>query len=177
MRALTLNPEWAWAVTNLDKRIENREWCPSIGYIQQNNGLIAIHAGKHINGTVSKKTDETGLRMVSRQARRSGWVSDVGPAFEEGEVMAYFRQRGAPLEDMVMVTPDQIVRSSIVAVVRYDGVSKRRMGPWCGLGRKNKPWMLADVIVLDKPIPCKRGFLGLWEMEEEVSAALAEVMG
>ena len=43
MKALTLTPEWAWAVTALDKRVENRTWRPPERMIGQR---IAIHAGK-----------------------------------------------------------------------------------------------------------------------------------
>jgi hypothetical protein len=39
---LTLRGPWAWAITHLDKRIENRTWRPKIDEGQ----YIAIHAGK-----------------------------------------------------------------------------------------------------------------------------------
>ena len=42
LKAVTLHRPWAWAITHLDKRVENRSWkCPLPG-----GSLFAIHAGK-----------------------------------------------------------------------------------------------------------------------------------
>lgn len=42
LKAITLHRPWAWAITHLDKRVENRTWkCPLPG-----GSLFAIHAGK-----------------------------------------------------------------------------------------------------------------------------------
>lgn len=43
MRALTLWQPWAYAITHLGKRVENRSWPPPPAAFQ---GPIALHAGK-----------------------------------------------------------------------------------------------------------------------------------
>ena len=44
LRALTLWPEWAWAIHHLDKRVENRGWPIPAGE------WFALHAGKSPTG-------------------------------------------------------------------------------------------------------------------------------
>ncbi len=60
MRALTLTPEWAWAVCRLGKRVENRTWAPPASAI---GTTIALHAG-------SKRPDWPAVELM---ARLSGW--------------------------------------------------------------------------------------------------------
>lgn len=43
IRGLTLNRPWTWAITALDKRVENRSWRPPPYIVGR---YIAIHAGK-----------------------------------------------------------------------------------------------------------------------------------
>lgn len=50
--AITLWPEWAYAVAHLGKNIENRTWEPPDGLLGQ---MIAIHGGVSIGGRASKK--------------------------------------------------------------------------------------------------------------------------
>jgi len=46
LKALTLWPEWAWAIVHLGKRVENRTWKPFLPV----GTTFAIHAGKHLGG-------------------------------------------------------------------------------------------------------------------------------
>ena len=43
MKALSIKQPWLWAITDLDKRIENRTWKPPQNIIGQR---IALHASK-----------------------------------------------------------------------------------------------------------------------------------
>lgn len=69
--ALTLWPEWAWAICHLDKRVENRTWAP--GARLPVGSRLAIHAGKYIGGTLGA-TDEgvEAVRFMARGAQTVG---------------------------------------------------------------------------------------------------------
>jgi len=141
LRALTLTPEWAWAVCALDKRVENRKWAPPAAIVGQR---IAIHAG-------SKRPDWGAVDLMARCAR---WrVSGVN-----------FTKCGATV---MQPQRDAFVRGAIVATavvlgaraVSHETCVGWEVGPWC--------WGLDDVRVLSRPVPCP-GALGLWRVPEEL---------
>lgn len=149
LRALTLTPEWAWAVCHLDKRVENRMWPAPAGIIGQR---IAIHAGM-------KAPDWAAVELMARCA---GW-SILGNAWRD------FR-RG----DTIVNRPDRnrLTRGAIVATAIVAGcraVDQRdavgwEAGPWC--------WDLAELRVLPAPVPCG-GALGLWRVPTELAKAVS----
>lgn len=55
MKALTLIQPWAWAITTLGKRVENRGWKPPARIIGQR---IAIHAGKSFDNEAAEDLRE-----------------------------------------------------------------------------------------------------------------------
>lgn len=142
--ALTLTPEWAWAVAHLDKRVENRTWKPPARYIGQR---IAIHAGK----------SRPDWDAVDLMAGCAGWrVQRYAHVYERPGVRIVFPGpalvRGA------------IVATAVVRSVRE--VSQRDIvgweaGPFC--------WDLADVRVLSRPVACP-GALSLWALPDFVRA-------
>lgn len=154
LRALTLTPEWAWAVCYLDKRVENRTWPAPASIIGQR---IAIHAGL-------KAPD---WNVVEMMARCAGWSVDPRAA-----------QFFAPGSDAPVVRPaklygtqHRLTRGAIVATAVVSGcraVDQRdavgwEAGPWC--------WDLVDVQVLASPVSCK-GALGLWRVPAELAEAV-----
>jgi len=70
LKALTLWPEWVYAVHHLGKRVENREWAIPIGR------TFALHAGRSIGGRPGKVAEEEGLESVQFMARRAGVQMD-----------------------------------------------------------------------------------------------------
>lgn len=123
--ALTLWPEWAWAICNLDKRVENRTWTP--GNRLPIGSTLAIHAGKHIGGKPGPGALEDGLDgLLSMAGDKLG--PDWGP---------------------VICCP----KSAIVAVATIDGFDREQRTPWDVAGLWH--WRLRDVKVLAAPIPCR----------------------
>lgn len=55
IKAITIDPAWAWAIAHSTKRAENRTW--KINY----RGLIAIHAG--VNRSREKRARESMARL------------------------------------------------------------------------------------------------------------------
>ena len=139
LRALTLTPEWAWAVCRLDKRVENRTWPAPATIIGQR---IAIHAGK-------AAPDWSAVYLMAGCAR---WQVD-----------RYARMFRKPGVHRLHPLGKELTRGAIVATAIVSGcraVDQRdavgwEAGPWC--------WDLTDVRVLERPESC-RGALGLWRV-------------
>lgn len=66
MKALTLWPEWAYAVHNLGKRVENRTWPIPVGV------WFCLHAGKYVGGSASRAHHQEGLESLAFMANRAG---------------------------------------------------------------------------------------------------------
>jgi hypothetical protein len=146
LRALTLTPEWAWAVCHLGKRVENRTWRPPARHIGK---IIAIHAGK-------ARPDWDGVDLMAGCA---GWrVQRYAHVYERPGVRVVF-------------PGSNLVRGAIVALATVRGVRdvdqrdavQWECGPVC--------WDLDEVRVLARPVPCK-GALGLWRVPAGLVAAL-----
>jgi hypothetical protein len=148
VRALTLTPEWAWAVLHLEKRVENRTWAPPASAI---GTTIALHAG-------SKRPDWPAVELM---ARLNGWdfVRPWGDFRRGSEIVN--RPAGHAL-----------VGGSIVATMRLAGVRQVSQaeavgwecGPFC--------WDLDEVKPLERPLSVG-GALGLWVVPDHVRALMA----
>lgn len=123
--ALTIWPEWAWAICHAGKRTENRVWFPPRHLIGKR---FCIHAGKHVGGRPSEEAHADGLCGVAMMARRAGMPLTRG-------------------------WDDGIVTSAIVAVVTLAGADKDERNGWDVPDVFH--WRLADVIVLPEPVPHK----------------------
>lgn len=145
MKALTLKHPWAYCICHLGKRIENRSWQPPKSLIGQR---IAIHGGEAPKSKPSKaRVLDEALRLIHQYGRHIG-VHD------------------ADYEDVVM--------TGIVAVVTLKGVlgpNEGRVLAWKDDGFYG--WKLSDVVVLDRPVPCK-GAQGLWDVPEDVMRLVDE---
>lgn len=73
MKAITLSPEWAYAVTHLGKDVENRTWWPPKGY----TGDLAIHAGQRYNPSAVAFIVNLGLVLPARAELPTGVVVSV----------------------------------------------------------------------------------------------------
>lgn len=138
-RALTLHPEWAWALTDLGRDIELRKR-PTVKHLGH---WLAIHAGRAWHGGSLSKTSACSL--VCRQAKRAGH-SDcilVPETYPTGAIVAVAR--------VVSVTPPILKHGSPWAL--------DRAGLWV--------WQWGPVIRLATPVEC-RGAQGIWRIREEL---------
>lgn len=143
MKALTLWPEWAYAICHLGKRVENRGWTPTGASLP--GGRLLIHAGKHVGGRPGAHARYEGQLAVAEMWERE----------HPGEKLSGGRFRAI----------GECPTSAIVAAVRVvDADSEQRTG-WDVPGQWH--WRLADVVVLPEPVPC-RGAQGLWTVPEDV---------
>lgn len=154
MRALTLWPEWAYAICYLGKDIENRGWPPP-----PNLSRFCIHAGKNIGGTGREIESDVGIMLQI--------ASDAGYRWD-GKAMRDFTYREyLSLVDRV-VADIRAMSSSLVCAVRLDGVLPKRPQNMDGWHAPDSyGWKLADVKRFD-PIPCK-GMQGLWTVPDDLA--------
>jgi len=147
--ALTLYPEWAWAICYLGKRVENRTWArPAMV-----GKYLAIHGGKLIGGE----------RDIALQELAATSMLDVA------------RAAGAPLPEPITLRMLLEQGQGIVAVARV--VRFVRDWPAVDPGKAwfcgPVGWVLDDVRVLPKPVVC-RGAQGLWPVPADVLAEVRE---
>lgn len=152
-RALTLWPEWAWAISHLGKNRENRSWAPPDDMI---GDWLAIHAGAYVGGRPGDSAVLEGLNDLRNT------VECI--AEEEGS--------GLSLPYYAELIP-QITTGAVVAVCRVTGV-ERSVEPagWYN-GEPNVGWKLEQVRVLETPVRCK-GAQGLWVLPHDVLVKVRE---
>ena len=149
MKALTLWPEWAWAIVHLGKDVENRPWVIP-------PGLYCLHAGKRFNGEGNRpQHKEAGLLSVWNTAHRQRLTVD----------------QANTLSALESVSPD-IPTSSIVGIIKVTGhTDYQYRGLWDSPMGWAAPGQIANHIelihTLPTPIPCK-GARGLWTVPDDV---------
>lgn len=150
MRALTLWPEWAWAMVALGKDVENRPWQPRGVLLGER---IAIHAGKYVGGHPGRGDDrQRAIAALEHMAGRAGWqVRSIGQ-FDRA-----FTQAGETVEFRF----DDIPRGSLVLVATLLAVITDCGSQWAVPGQNHL--VLGDRVPLSKPIPA-RGAMGFWPL-------------
>lgn len=148
--ALTLYPEWAYAIAHLGKRVENRTWKRDSMVGQ----MLAIHGGKNIGG-----------------APKQDW------AYHATGMIGVAKAAGAPMPDPITLRSLLEQGQGIVAVARVvrfvrqlrldDPAAPWFFGPW--------GWMLDQVRVLPRPVPC-RGSQGLWPVPDDALLRVHELL-
>lgn len=144
MKAITLWPEWAYAIQKLGKDGENRSWRLWDSLIGQ---WVAIHAGMR--------------PIMSIKA---------GTAREE-ELAAFadsLRIVGVPIEGRGNWRDVERVRGHIVQIVRFGRPTQFSQSKWAAEGAWF--WPIVERINIE-PIPC-RGAQGLWDVPADVLAQL-----
>lgn len=147
LRAITLWPEWAWAICHLGKDVENRPArVARVVLSTVGDGWLAIHAGKHIGGRPGAVALHDGVHSLRYMAARAGVE------------IPSTRVRDVPT-------------SAIVAVARV-----KRGNPGSGWAVPGEGHIgLYDVRTLPSPVPCS-GKQGLWTVPADLSErVLAQV--
>ena len=149
MKALTLWPEWSWAICHLGKRIENRTWFPPGWLIGK---TLAIHAGANIGGRSGRVAMLEGIDSLRIMAHRAGWASEVSSG-----LVVFTNDIG----DRREFSPADIPKKAIVAscVVGLGGHATPEELKWAAEGQCH--WLLTNVGFPEEPIPVK-GAQGLW---------------
>lgn len=170
--ALTLWPEWAFAITHLGKRVENRPQrvCRVVAKTV-GTGWLALHAGRYVGGRPGNPALFEGLRSVKRESERA----ELGNPWAHRTVHVqhgtdrFVVSRHDKKADVEVVT---LHTSAVVAVVHVMAVLHPvETYPWQVPGS----WALEldDVQVLAQPVPCG-GHQGVWRLPADVHQAVVE---
>jgi len=173
MKAITLYPEFAWAVCRLGKNVENR---PRRMNMELGTEL-AIHAGMAFGGSSKKyiKIDEV-FSPVAIMARRSGWIFEANIA--ENAIRGYSVKKHNTFSDKVHMMP----QGAVVAVAIFAGLLEPGSTS-CAVAERDWPWWAGDqygyilekVKVLKEPVAV-RGKQGLWDLKDpELSRVLSQI--
>ena len=149
--ALTLWPEWVWAIDNLDKLVENRGW-PLPPALQGKR--FALHAGAHIGGRKGAPATREGIEAVASMAHAAGWYVSEGNgffAFSKGDVVK--RMIFAEIPRSAITSTAVLASCTPPSPVHSDD------GWYTG----DYGFRLADRVALPAPIHCS-GAQGFWRL-------------
>ena len=162
MKAITIWPEWVWAIFFLDKRVENRSWRPPDSLIGQR---IALHAGKYVGGRTGVKNMLHGIDDVYWMARKAKW--DVWSS----ESSLHFKNMlSGQVAEMYLSGPcdsdaaKPIVKGSIIGTAVLGSATFGDDVMWSGPEMCH--WHLKDLKLLSEPI-LTRGWQKFWEVSDE----------
>jgi hypothetical protein len=145
MKALTIWPEWAYAITHLGKDGENRTWRLFDSLI----GVpVAIHGGVRPTLGVrepSKRRDELLAFLETCKHANGEYPDDDAPIWME--------------------KVDEI-RGHIVAVVTFGEPIRHSSSPWAA-NDGQWFWPITSLRALPEPVKCK-GAQGLWPVPAEI---------
>ena len=164
--ALTIWPEWAWAICHLDKRVENRgeRFARQIDK-RVGDGRLAIHSG------VRRPADFAAVAAMSGMPYDVLDYDDVDLEDAVGPVWQFGATGGT---GGVLIEDARLTRGAIVALAKIgDVLLPGAQAPW--KLTFSAALSLSPVLILPDPIPCK-GQQGLWtpppDIQERLCAAL-----
>lgn len=144
--ALTLWPEWAWAIEALDKRVENRTWALPSKWIGQE---VYLHAGAYPGDAAHRRR----VGDVREMAGRAGWVSARPPALRLSKGGVTF--------------PAEICQGTragaLIGIMRFTACDAPHEGDLGGWRAPDQFGWRFEFEPLPKPIAA-RGALGFWEV-------------
>jgi hypothetical protein len=170
MRALTVWPEWVWAIKHLGKDVENRVYPPPMSV---RGKRIALHAGMHVGGNYKPKSKNAVFYfdLVRQKASDAGIESEYIKD-EQGRMGIRWTLPSGESKILILeeLTLGAVVATSVIrptwSFCRKDG---HECSPWAALTQNQ--WHLDDVKVLSVPISCS-GHQGVWyipsRMETEI---------
>lgn len=173
MKALTIWPEWMWAIANLGKDVENRGYLPPKTIRGQR---IALHAGKKVGGKYSLNSGRAVIYydMMACMARRASILCIWNPRGKDKCGSISFRGGDRKWKKMVFreMPVGMVVATAVISM--NSGIfipGKEAMSPWAAEGQYQ--WVLEAVNVLKNPVACS-GKQGIWNLPEDVEKKVVE---
>jgi len=168
-QAITLWPEWAFAIGCLDKRHENRSWEPPSSIVGKR---IAIHAGKNIGGRPGEPAMRNGAYALARAMKANGWCGKFGrgPGGEKSKrLFCSFDKREGDIDSGAHRTVEIKTSAVVATAVVGDAVRVDADEGWKAGG--SFAWRLSQVRWLVQPIESK-GAQGIWRMAPDLVEAI-----
>lgn len=143
--ALTIWPEWVYAILGLGKDVELRTWPCWKSLVGRE---IILHAGAHPGGPGSKAEGRTNLRWFARRVHEiTGQPPPAGWSTATGALAGH-----------------------LAAVATLGEPTLNSSSPWASPDGDLWAWPLLRVRPLRVAIPC-RGAQGLWKVPPELAQA------
>ena len=174
MNAITVRPQWTWAMLVLGKRIENRLFVPE-GLL---GSRIALHSSKHIGGSPSVPATARGFRELACDMIRAGYLA--APVWFKGDepFLAWQPIGATDRRSSHILRDDDCLKSVVFAtarVERYDGkIPDDYLPAWAHEGKAW--WLLEGFEQLANPVPCS-GKQGVWKLPEDILAEVKKQEG
>lgn len=171
LRAVSLWPEWLYAIMHLNKRVENRSWPAHRKLIGQR---IALHAGKSFGGN-NKNPFRKYFEPVIELGIDAGYTFRDMYTSNVFQNWCGFRVYDSTGKECFPIDTRLIPRGAIVATALlksssflYAGKSEYEDGSpktaWSVEG--NYGWQLEDIQILENPV-FMRGNQGIWRVKPE----------
>jgi len=165
MQAITVRPQWAFAMLALGKRIENRDFFPA-GLL---GSRIALHSGKNVGGSPSVPATARGFRELACDMIGAGYLA--APVWFKGEppFLAWQPLGATDRKSSHILRDEDLPKSVVFATAQLsqfvEKVPEGYCPPW---GHPGKHWwVLEDFRPLVTPIECK-GQQGAWRLPQGV---------
>jgi hypothetical protein len=172
LKAVSLWPEWLYAIVHLNKRVENRTWPAHRKTIGER---IALHAGKNFGGR-NKCPARMHFEPVIELGIAAGYrFKDLYASKGFLKEWIGFRVYDSEGNELFPMDTRLIPRGAIVATALlksssflYAGNSEYEDGTqataWSAEG--NYGWQLEDIKVFDEPV-LMNGCQGIWRVKSE----------
>lgn len=186
MKALTVFPEWAYAIRFLGKDVENRTWQPPKNIIGRR---IALHSGLKVGGRSAPTARSEQIRFyydnMMEKARIAGIESErfgnekiVWRAGDEVLLNGRAYRPGEIISEMIFKT---LLRGAIFATAEIEtspicrvSLGDNVISPWVADGKY--PWILKNVSFLDRPVMCT-GRQAVWALSDNMKTMVLAQQG
>ena len=163
MQAVTIRPEWAFAIAALGCRVISKDYKPDA--LLGGGQRIALHAGKHMGGKPGKPSAVRGMSELASVAAlyRLHGVALI-PAEEEEAVQMAVRKVNEP--SGVLLGSDDFPRNEIFAVAELDVPHGLHEFTWAIPGLNH--WRIRNMHLLSERAECG-GHGGIWTLPTEIA--------
>lgn len=179
MLAITVKPQWAWAMLHLGKRIENRDFFPDSLVGKR----IALHAGKRLAGATAQARafrDLAFAMALGGHPAMPQWYKSDDPRLFWFPTPAWKYdparfERDAETKDRRFageeVTANELPHSCIFATAVifgsvHVGSNKDQLRMWALPDKQH--WFLSSFEMLEVPVPYERGQQGIYLLPADI---------
>lgn len=156
MEAVTIRPEWTWAIRFAGCRVVAKDFFPEA----IEGRRIALHAGAHVGGHAGRPAGFAGLQEIAHAADLYRLPLAMVPFFDPDREPCLAVRRSFEPAGVVFRACD-FDRNLVFGTAQVQRPSSFREFAWAVPGRVH--WQLVDVQLLATPIPCE-GAQGIWRV-------------
>jgi len=163
MQAVTIRPEWAFAIDVLGCRVISKDYKPE--GIMGSGRRIAIHAGKNVGGKPGKPSALRGMTELATVAALYRLPSIVLLPWEDDKG-AWLAVRAATQDTGRLIGADDLPHDVILGTAEIDAPKGLREYTWAVPQLEH--WRLRNFQRLDEPVECG-GHQGIWTLPDEIA--------